>query len=126
SPTQRTISLLSALPNLDSNITILNDRVGDQMVTIQREGTLTFTEFGIFSITPGHTVTLSGLTLTKGVRGAVTNHSSTLTIRKCILEQNRATISGGAIENLSDAGGRPAILTLSSCVLSQNTLASPG
>jgi hypothetical protein len=125
STTQRTISLLSALPNLDSNITILNDRFGDQNVTIERSTALTVEQFGIFYVAPGHTVTISGLTLTKGVRGAVTNMGSTLTIRKCTLQQNRASLTGGAIENRS-ASGSAAILTLSSCVLSGNTLESPG
>lgn len=115
------ITLNSALPNITSNIAIINDRVGDSPISIQRSSLAGTPSFRIFHITPGHTVSITGLTLSNGT-GGVSNYGSTLTMRNCTVQRNTSfSGTGGGIDNVSSAGDPPAILTLRNCTVSENT-----
>lgn len=75
----------------------------------------------ILHITPGHTVTLHGLTMTGGEAfgngGAILSEGSTLTLAECILRSNDGR-DGGAI--FSDGQNGIAVLTLRDCTLEEN------
>ena len=119
-----TISLSSALPDLSSNMSIINR---GEPVTIQPGFLLPRDEkFPIFTITPRNTVTMEGLIITRGVGSGVRNLSSTLTMRNCTLHQNSsAGGAGGAIDNYASPEG-PATLTLTNCTLSENKTSRGG
>src|SRR4051794_30358339 len=71
----RVIDLISELPHLTSNLSIVN--TGDA-VTVQRSVSFRTQDFSIFTITPGHTIGMEGLIITRGV-GGVFNRGSRLT-----------------------------------------------
>ncbi|MCF7674981.1 MAG: hypothetical protein K9M97_06535, partial [Akkermansiaceae bacterium] len=77
----------------------------------------------IFTISSNRTVTLQGLTLTRGngngfSGGAIFNDRATLILNSCTISGNSGT-SGGGIYNNGDSGR--AFLTLNACSLSGNT-----
>ena len=88
-----TITLLSALPNLSSNITI--NGPGANVLTVQRSTASGTPDFGIFRISSGATVTISGLTLTRGTLGGIFN-TGTTTMNNCTISGNSAIGGGGA------------------------------
>ncbi|WP_395739168.1 beta strand repeat-containing protein [Prosthecobacter sp.] len=115
-------------------------------VTINGPGESSLTVSGnnasrVIYITPGHTVTLSGMTLTKGngygndllgldtggnyidqYGGAVLNDQSVLTMNNCTLTANKAkqfaNLSGGGVCNRARGGS--ATLTLDHCTVTGN------
>src|SRR5262249_3942835 len=105
-----TIELESALPALNTSVSIQGP--GANQLTVGRD-LLNASYFGIFSVRSAATVQISGLTLTRGTTGAVTN-SGTLTISDCNLSGNHNSYgSGGAISNTG-------ALTISRSTLSGN------
>ena len=92
------ISLTSAELVIDKNITIIGPNA--QLLTVARaQGA---SNFRIFHITPGHTITIQGLTITNGyinfgfvAGGGIYNDHSNLTVNKCIITGNSAHTQGG-------------------------------
>jgi hypothetical protein len=97
------ISVTGALPTISFPLTILNDRIGDERVTIQRNST---NGFRIFNVQNAYSyVLIAGLTVSNGnVAGAFGTDSEggaiwnngTLTVRNCTFSGNAAK-KGGAI-----------------------------
>ena len=115
-PGPHLITLTSALPNLTSNIEIINDRAGDEPVTVRRSTAEGSPKFSIFKTTAGVTVTLAGLTITNGPGSgagddefAVINTSSQMTVRKCHLKDCQ-----GGVYNNAEAGGTATLNALDS------------
>ncbi len=127
------IDLTDALPNLSSNISIINDRVGDETVTVRRSAAAGTANFRIFAISTGATVSISGLTISNGallgvsggsaLGGAVRN-DGTLTMANCTLSSNDATGDNAATSNGADGQGgaiyNSDTLTLTNCLLNGN------
>jgi hypothetical protein len=88
--------------------------------------------FRIFHITPGHTVTIQGLTISNGSAqggvperwgGGIYNDGSTLTVAYCVISGNSATGAGGdggGIFNNANSAGH-ADLTISHSIVSGNS-----
>lgn len=119
----RTIDLASELPRLTSNMSIINSGA---TVTIARSFRLRTPGFWIFTIAPGNTVIMEGLTITRGA-GGISNRGSTLSLRNCTLHQNElvttdTTALGAAIDNFALPGDPAARLTLRNCTLTENSL----
>ncbi len=110
-----TVTLTSAELLIDKNLTING---GTNGVTITRSGA---TQFRIFSITGGVTVSMSKLTITNGNHasqaGGIQNNG-TLTMTDCTVSGNTSPQAGG-IEN-------DAVLTLTNCTLNNNTSTGVG
>ena len=113
------ITLTSKLPDITSNITILNDRPGDEPVNVGGSGA---SNFSIFAINPGQTVTIAGLTIAQGNPNGMVSHNSTLTVRNCTLSFNTG---GSGIYHHADSGGT-ATLTLLNCTLFNNNASYGG
>jgi len=119
----RVIDLTSALPDLSSNVSIINKGAP---ITVQRSTALRTPSFPIFKIPPGNTVAIEGLIITRGVGAGVRNNGSSLTMRNCTLHHNTGTSGdGGAIDNHGDETGA-ATLTLTNCTLSENQTSKGG
>ena len=110
------ISLASALPDLNSNLSITGP--GASILAVQRSVAGGTPNFRIFNIPIGITISISGLTLSFGRvdndGGAIFN-SGTLTLTDSVLRNNRAD-SGGAIMSV---GG--STLNISRTSITQNT-----
>ncbi len=93
-----TLDLSTALPNLSNNINISG--TGQ---TIQRNPAAT-TDFSIFTVNSGETVSLSGLTISGGnaVYGGGVDNLGSLTVANSIITNNVASGNGGAIDNSYD------------------------
>jgi hypothetical protein len=122
------IGLSNPLPIINSSLSILNDRAGDEVITVRKNDS-TVIQFEIFRVNSGLTVLMTGLTLSNGVGssqggGAVNNAGSTVTLRNCTLSTNQAFNSGGAIVNFGT--GIPAKMTLINCTLNANTSGTEG
>jgi hypothetical protein len=99
------IDLTTELPALTSNSSIINDRRGDEAVTIERSTASGTNQFGLLTVSKGKTVLLAGLTLANGYRlpnsfnvdfgGAVDARGATLTMRNCTVSGNSADCGGG-------------------------------
>src|SRR5437588_4839643 len=63
------IGLSNPLPTINSNLSILNDRAGDEAVTVRKNDS-TVIQFEIFRVNSGLTVLMTGLTLSNGVGGS--------------------------------------------------------
>ena len=81
----------------------------------------------VFSVNPGKTVTIDGLTVANGYTGfyggGIYNDSAALTVTNCVLSGNSA-YSGGGIRNESANGG--ATLTVTNSTISGNSAAGGG
>lgn len=91
-----TIHLLSELPELSSNIHILDFTVpGDAGVTVRRADDMP--NFRIFTITEGSVVAISGLTVSNGrvSSGGGIRNEGTLTLTDSTVSGNRAQFGGG-------------------------------
>ena len=125
---------LPATISLTSNELVINKNIavtgpGANLLTIARaQGS---TVFRIFHVSPSHTVTIQGVTITNGstfqgfaIGGAgIWNDHSNLTVNNCLLTGNAADhrVSGGGISN--DAGDSgSASLTINNSVITGNNL----
>lgn len=119
--TAKTITLLSALPDITSDINITGP--GSALLTISGNGL-----YRVFfvSILAGHgnTISISDLTIANGnaVEGAgvkisstPTSNTSTINISKCVFTGNVGTVKGGCIVNDFD------FLTVTNCTFSNNS-----
>src|SRR5262249_28610588 len=91
---QATISLLSALPTISTDLTISG--TGAANLTVQRDPSAA-SSFGIFNITTSNT-TFDGLTITGGNAnsgGGITGSSGNLTVLNCVIKDNTAVKGGG-------------------------------
>ena len=114
------ITLTSDELVINNNITIVGP--GADMMTIARDASAA--PFRIFEITPNHTVTIEGLTISGGaasdIAGGIYNDHSDLTVISCVLEDNNAFYGGGAIYNDGFEFGS-ATLVVSDSTLTGNT-----
>ena len=93
-----TITLESALPDLSGDITITGLGTGVGGSTVRRDPGQA-TPFRVFTVDPGATVSLTGLTITGGNAGGGlgggVDDSGTLTVSRCVLMGNTAGFGGG-------------------------------
>ncbi len=112
-------------------------------LTIKGSGTSSLTLDGsnasrIFYIAPGHTVAISGMTLTHGngagndptgldttnsdwYGGALYNLASTLTLTNCAINGNAAAEEGGGVYNMAQSTNENASMALNNCSVDHNT-----
>jgi CSLREA domain-containing protein len=119
-----TISLLTALPNITTDMTIQGP--GANLLTVERNSGAG-TNFRIFTINTG-TVIISGLTISKGVLassgqggGIFNNTGATLTINNCAISGNQVGSSGFG-GGIYSAG----TLTLNSSTINNNHVNTSG
>jgi hypothetical protein len=122
--TSSTITLTSGELTINKNMTISGP--GANVLTVARDQSAS--AFRIFHVTPGHTVTIEGLTISNGADtglggGGMYNDHSMLTVKSCALIGN-LTIAfaseGGGILNDANNGGS-ATLTVANSTLSGNS-----
>ena len=93
----QTIALTSGELVIDENITISGP--GPSQLTVRRSFGTPF--FRILHVTPGHIVTIEGLTITDGNHsasgGGVFNEQATLTVNNCDVSGNFSGVSGGGL-----------------------------
>ena len=121
-----TLNSLGALPSLNSNMQILGP--GANALTVKRDPAAA-TQFRIFTVNPGTTVTLSGLTITNGsangagfpefAGGGIYNDHAILTVNNCTVKDNSAGIGGGILNNGQISGS--ATLTINNSTVSGNS-----
>src|SRR5882762_9194755 len=122
-PSVGTVTLTTAELAIDKSVTLSG---APQMVTVARASQ---TEFRIFHVMPGQTVTIEDLHITGGYivvgpyGGGVLNDHANLTISNCSLTANSSTY-GGAIS--SDGSGSNATLAVISSGISSNHAAFAG
>ena len=123
----RTIQLSSALPALSGTLSIINDRVGDRVVTVQRSSAAGTPLFRIIDIAYPSTIVLTGLTLSNGALpngpyfgAGIFNNSSDLTLRRCTITGNVTEYNGGGIAQFNGS------LEATECVISNNSAAQGG
>ena len=107
------IDLQSVLPELDNNISIKGP--GANNLTVERAPGAS-SNFLIFNIDSGQTVSLSGLTVANGTEGGIQN-LGTLSISNCTVSGNSefSAALGGGITNAIAA-----VLMVSGCTISNN------
>src|SRR6185295_6537953 len=98
------INLGAALPDVNHDVNLFGPGAG--LLTVQRTSA---SNFRIFTISDGRTVSIFGLTLANGnasggsfpqdAGGAVFNGSGTLTLTDLVISGNNATSSGGGVNN---------------------------
>ena len=118
----RTITLTSGQLIVDKSVTISGP--GANLLAVDGN-----TNDRVFSINPGETVIISGLTITNGHAltggndgGGILNVNATLTVIGCILSGNSGNgflSNGGGIAN--EANGANATLTVTNCTISGNS-----
>ena len=122
------IPLTSGELVIDKNITI--DGPGANELTVSRATGAS--SFRIFHVTPAHTVTIQGLTITNGYAnvgfvsgGGIYNDHSNVTVNKCIVTRNSAHsqggFSGGGIGNNAGFSGS-ASLTVNDSIITDNNV----
>jgi len=118
------ITLESALPDLSQNISILGP--GPASLTVQRDASAP--AFGIFTIDPGETVTIAGLTISGGLApdpvhsGGITAKADTLTVNNCMIANNNGFAGAGIQDNTQSTGGA---LTVLNSTFSNNSSPQP-
>ena len=100
------INLTSALPDLTTIIKIRGP--GANLLTVQRG---TGGAYGIFTVAPGATVSISGLTIRNGQDSGISN-AGTLTLSNATIRDNSAS-EGGGLYNSGTA-------TVTACTFTQN------
>lgn len=113
-----TITLLTALPSFDSNITLNGPGAGQ--LTVERSSAAGTPDFGIFAVNNGKSVSLSGLTIKNGSNrfGGGISNAGTVTITDCTVSGNTATIGGGIFTQ--------GTLVVNGCTIANNTAESGG
>ena len=116
----QTITLTSAELVIDKNITISGP--GPSQLTVRRSMADGTPVFRIFHVTPGHIVTIEGLTITGGFSffepgGGVFNDQATLTVNNCDVSGNFSGVSGGGLYS----SGASARLTIVNSDVSGNS-----
>lgn len=122
----QTITLTSAELLIDKNLTI--DGPGANQLTVKRSTVGGTSNFRIFEITPSHTVTIQGLTMSNGIApasfaagGGIYNTGSTLTIANSNISGNSAPgFGGGGICNDGVTAGS-ATLTITNSTIDGNS-----
>jgi len=126
----QTIVLTSGELLIDQSITIKGFQL--YPLPVQRSTAGGTPAFRIFHVTPGHTVTIQGLTISNGSAqggvperwgGGIYNDGSTLTVSYCVISGNSATGAGGnggGIFNNANSSGH-ADLTISKSIVSGNS-----
>jgi len=117
------IGLGSVLPNIDHDVNLKGS--GANVLTVTRTSGAAFR---IFTVSPGRTVTISGLTISNGsatVGGGIYNNHGNLTIDGCEITGNASTSKGGGIFN-GGIGSGTAILTITNSTISGNSSAVDG
>ncbi|HLN32363.1 MAG TPA: right-handed parallel beta-helix repeat-containing protein [Gemmataceae bacterium] len=107
------ITLTSAVLDITKNLTI--DGPGANILAISGNG-----NSGVFTVDPGTTATIAGLTLTKGLSltgGAIMN-SGTLTLTNCTVS-NSTAIDGGGVDN-------QLTLIMTNCTIANNVASGFG
>jgi hypothetical protein len=120
----QTITLTSGELSVNKNVTISGPGAGQLSVSGNAAGR-------VFYISPGKTVTISGLTILNGSApapnrqgGGIYNHHAILTLNNCTISGNKANQgTGGGIYN--DGSGGSATLTIINSTISGNS-AWPG
>ena len=114
------ITLSTALPDLAANIVVAGP--GPSLLTVARSAAPGTPEFGIFNVTLGAEVMISGLTITGGQadRGGGILNSGTLTVTNSTLSANSAIDGGGGIFNYSGT------LTVTNSILNANSAIDGG
>jgi hypothetical protein len=105
------IKLESALPALNTSVTIQGSGAGQ--LTVERDPTSALS-FGIFAVGSVANVQISGLTIANGNAGAIVN-TGTLSVSNSILSGNTSSGGGGTLYNSG-------ALTVSNSTLSGNTI----
>ena len=125
----QTITLQTALPNLEGSFTIIGP--GADLLTVQRSSESSTPKFRLFivalNVTPMPTVVISGVTLANGNvidtggggGGAMFVGSANCTLNDCVLTGNSADVAGA----ISIGNGNVA---LNRCTISNNTAGSDG
>jgi hypothetical protein len=123
-----TISLTSGELVINKNITVIGP--GAPLLTVARAQNAS--HFRIFHLTPGHIITIQGITITNGYinfgfvsGGGIYNDHSNLTVNKCIVTGNSAHsqggFSGGGIGNYAGFSGS-ASLTINDSLITGNNV----
>ena len=116
--TSGTITLLTALPDLSTSISI--NGPGANLLTVQRSTATGTPNFRIFNVSSGITAAISGLTISGGrsnLSGAGVSNGGTLTLAKVTITNNTAELGvghGGGVSNTGD-------LTLTHSTVTGNT-----
>src|SRR5262249_4877376 len=76
------------------NNTIAIQGPGASSLTVERAAGVSFTS-AIFTVDPGQTASLSGLTVANGNEGGIFNNGGTLTVANCAVVNNTALSNGG-------------------------------
>jgi hypothetical protein len=124
-----TIDLFTPLPDLLHTIAIQGPGAG--LLTVQRDPGAD--PFGIFAVDRGANATLSGLTMSHGLKippglflqafGGGINNDGTLTLTNCTLANNAAV---GDLSSFGGAINNDGTLTLTGCTLTGNSAADGG
>lgn len=132
-----TIDLVSSLPTITQNLEILNDRAGDESITVQRSFAAGTPQFRLFFLGRA-VVTMAGLTLANGdargmnsvtgLGGAISGGGGvTLNLRGCTVRDNLAVKGGGiGFDNFSSQAPADVTVTLTNCVFTGNSTIVPG
>jgi hypothetical protein len=118
----QTTTLTSGELLIDKDLTIAGPRA--DLLTVMRSTAVGTPDFRIFSIIPGKTVNISGLTINNGKTtgdGAGINNQGNLSLSSCAVTANQSTQSGGGA--LNDAGGT---LVITASTISGNTGTAAG
>ena len=111
--------------SITSNIKFVNDRIGDEPITIQRDPASS-NAFRLFQVESSAHTLIAGLTISKGqasdAGGGLANLGGKVILRNCTFSLNASDGGGGAIFN--DGG----IMQIDNCTFSQNsaTIATAG
>jgi hypothetical protein len=138
-PSSSTIKLETALPNLSATNIVIQGP-GASSLIVERDPTLPgTTEFSVFTVNNGATVSISGLTIADGLAtdGGGIYNAGTLTVTNSTISDNSATDGGGiynagtltvtnstlATNSATDGGGigNSGTLTVTNSTLSANS-----
>jgi hypothetical protein len=122
-PRPSQITLTSALPAVTGNLSIVNEvRDINDFITVARSGA---SEYRIFTLTPGSSVSMSGLIIFGGgvpgdFGGGILNDKATLSLNRCALVGNTAGAGGGIYNR------QPAQLIATDCAFNNNNAIALG